>query len=424
VVRNAVSHGIESPEERVRAGKPPAGRVTIEAVQRQGSVEILVRDDGRGLDFAAIEAKARHLGMLGPDTIPDREQLARMIFQPGFSTKEQVTDLAGRGIGMDVVASEVEQLRGSVSVDSRDGAGTTFGLTLPLAAMIEQVLVLRAGDQSYAISQAPIETVLCIEPDQITQSSDGLRVRVGGQDLPAIPLTALTGQPAGHPSTALVVQDGDDRVAVLVDRIEAQREAVVRPLGRLFSGHPFITSATFAGDGQVVFVIDASRLPALLRRVAAPLLRIDASAVVPAAAPESATVLWADDSISVRKLAGHFLSAEGWSAETAVDGTDALEKLRRGRFRILVTDLEMPRMHGYELLQEIRADPRLCDLPVVVCSSRSSEKHRRRAREAGATGYLTKPFTQEALATVLLECLDKDRAAQAEDAPPAGADAV
>lgn len=417
VVRNAVSHGVESPEERARAGKPTAGRITLEALQRQGSVEIVVRDDGRGLNFEAIRAKAVRLGMLAEDTLPTRDQLSRMIFRPGFSTQEQVTDLAGRGIGMDVVASEVEQLRGTVAVDSRDGSGTTFGITLPLAAMIEQVLVLRAGDQSFALSQAAIETVLCIEPDHLVHDPEGTRVRVGDSTLPALFLSSLTGQSSGPPSTALVVQDGDDRVAVLVDRIEAQREAVIRPLGRLFSGHPFITSATFAGDGQVVFVLDASRLPALAEHATPPVLRTEKGAFAAAAAPTSATVLWADDSISVRKLAGLFLSAEGWSAETAVDGMDALEKLRSGHFQVVVTDLEMPRMHGYELLQEIRADPRLCDLPVVVCSSRSSDKHRRLAREAGASGYLTKPFTQEALAAVLRECLEPTEA-PGEAAPP------
>ena len=181
-------------------------------------------------------------------------------------------------------------------------------------------------------------------------------------------------------------QGSYQRIALLVDRIEAQREAVIRPLSRLFSGHPFITSATFAGDGQVVFVLDSSRLPALARRTAAakPDVQPESRSLIAGTSKAAATVLWADDSISVRKLAGLFLNAEGWSAETAVDGMDALEKLRSGHFQVVVTDLEMPRLHGYELLQEIRADPELSGLPVVVCSSRSSEKHRRRAREAGA----------------------------------------
>ncbi len=426
VVRNAVSHGIEAPDDRARAGKPTAGRVTLEALQRQGSVEIVVRDDGRGLDFDAIRAKAERLGMLPPGHEPERDELAQMIFRPGFSTKEQVTDLAGRGIGMDVVASEVEQLRGTVAVDSRDGAGTSLGITLPLAAMIEQVLVLRAGDQSYALSQAPIETVLCIEPEHVVYDRTGTKVRVGETMLPALSLTALTDQPGGHPSTALVVQQGEGRVAVLVDRIEAQREAVIRPLGRLFSGHPFITSATFAGDGQVVFVLDASRLPALARQTVASAPRaFDEDSFAPTR-PTNATVLWADDSISVRKLAGLFLSAEGWSAETAVDGIDALEKLRKGHFQVVVAD-GAARFRG-EAVAALVGEPDvvaavdLADLPVVVCRSRSSEKHRRRAREAGANGYLTKPFTQEALASVLRDCLGEteEEAPSIELSPPSG----
>lgn len=424
VVRNAVSHGIESQEDRARAGKTPTGRITLEALQRQGAVEIVVRDDGRGLNFEAIRAKAERLGMLSPGASVARDELAGMIFRPGFSTQEQVTDLAGRGIGMDVVASEVEHLRGTVAVDSKDGAGTNFAITLPLAAMIEQVLVLRAGDQNFAISQAPIETVLCIDPEQVVYDASTLKVRVGDEVLPALSLGSLTGQKPGRPSTALVLQDGEHRVAILVDRIEAQREAVIRPLGRLFSGHPFITSATFAGDGQVVFVLDPSRLPALAHEASAPPMRLgDKEAeATPAQEPTSATVLWADDSISVRKLADLFLSAEGWTAETAVDGIDALEKLRSGRFQVVVTDLEMPRMHGYELLQEIRGDPQLCHLPVVVCSSRSSEKHRRRARDSGADGYLTKPFTQEALAAAVRECLGESTAEMpnVESSAPAG----
>jgi chemosensory pili system protein ChpA (sensor histidine kinase/response regulator) len=211
-------------------------------------------------------------------------------------------------------------------------------------------------------------------------------------------------------STAVVLRGGEHRIALLTDRIEAQREAVVRPLGKLFAGHPFLNSATFAGDGQVIFVLDVGRLADLIgtelgRAAAEAGARSVADAEDADAENDDATVLWADDSISVRKLGGHFLAAEGWSARTAVDGRDALEKLRQGNYRVLVTDLEMPRMHGYELLTEIRSDPRLASLPVIVCSSRSSEKHRRRAQEAGASGYLTKPFTQATLAAALREAL-------------------
>ena len=424
LVRNSVSHGLEPADERRARGKSEIGTIELRAVQRHGSVEVTVRDDGRGLDFTAIRAKAERQGLISPSETVSRDELAKLIFRPGFSTQSRVTDLAGRGIGMDVVMGEVEQLRGTVSVDSQDGRGASFTIRLPLAAMIDQVLLLRAGTQVYALSQGPIESVFNVEPEMLRETADGLLLRIGEDHVPALSLPTLTagctgtawqtarderGARGGTGTTAVVLRGGEHRMGLLVDRIEAQREAVVRPLGRLFAGHPFLNSATFAGDGQVIFVLDVGRLADLL---GSELARAAADAAVKPAASDDvaeeqndATVLWADDSISVRKLGGHFLAAEGWSAETAVDGRDALEKLRRGRYRVLVTDLEMPRMHGYELLGEIRSDPRLASLPVIVCSSRSSEKHRRRAHEAGANGYLTKPFTQASLAAALREAL-------------------
>jgi chemosensory pili system protein ChpA (sensor histidine kinase/response regulator) len=429
LVRNSVSHGIEAAEERRTRGKAEVGTIELRAVQRHGSVEVTVRDDGRGLDFAAIRAKAERLGLISASETLSRDELAKLIFRPGFSTQSRVTDLAGRGIGMDVVMGEVEQLRGTVGVESQDGRGAAFTIRLPLAAMIDQVLLLRAGTQVYALSQGPIESVFNVEPELLRDTADGLLLKIGDDHVPALSLPMLTASCAGTAwqtgrhddgrasraasavgATAVVLRGGEHRMVLLVDRIEAQREAVVRPLGRLFAGHPFLNSATFAGDGQVIFVLDVGRLADLLgselARAAAETMAAqpDASEDV-AEEQDGATVLWADDSISVRKLGGHFLAAEGFTAQTATDGRDALEKLRRGRYRVLVTDLEMPRMHGYELLTEIRSDPALASLPVIVCSSRSSEKHRRRAQEAGANGYLTKPFTQASLAAALRDAL-------------------
>lgn len=429
LVRNSVSHGIEPADERRARGKSEAGTIELRTVQRHGSVEVTVRDDGRGLDFTAIRKKAERQGLISPSETVSREELAKLIFRPGFSTQSRVTDLAGRGIGMDVVMGEVEQLRGTVSVDSQDGRGAAFTIRLPLAAMIDQVLVLRAGTQVYALSQGPIESVFNVEPEMLRETADGLLLKIGEDQVPALSLPMLTagctgtawqsarngddGRAArigsGPGTTAVVLRGGEHRMGLLVDRIEAQREAVVRPLGRLFAGHPFLNSATFAGDGQVIFVLDVGRLADLLgselARAAAEAAGASGASEEVAEEQDDAMVLWVDDSISVRKLGGHFLAAEGWTAQTAVDGRDALEKLRRGRYRVLVTDLEMPRMHGYELLSEIRSDPRLATLPVIVCSSRSSDKHRRRAQEAGANGYLTKPFTQASLAAALRDAL-------------------
>ena len=285
LVRNAVSHGIEPVEERRTRGKPDTGQIELRAVQRHGSVEVTVRDDGRGLDFAAIRAKAERLGLASPSETMSRDELAKLIFRPGFSTQSRVTDLAGRGIGMDVVAGEVEQLRGTVSVDSQDGRGASFAIRLPLAAMIDQVLLLRAGTQLYALSQGPIESVFNVEPEMLRETADGLpaahrrgarpRAVAAGADRQLRDARLAAGESRGRRhrpparrasagATAVVLRGGEHRIALLTDRIEAQREAVVRPLGKLFAGHPFLNSATFAGDGQVIFVLDVGRLADLI----------------------------------------------------------------------------------------------------------------------------------------------------------------
>lgn len=408
LVRNAVAHGIGTPAQRERRGKPAAGRIFLEAIQRHGNVELRVRDDGEGLDYDSIRQRACERGLLDPAGNPREQELASLIFQPGFSTRATADGVAGRGVGMDVVATDVEQLRGRVHVTSERGHGTEVRIVVPLGAIIDQVLLLRGGEQTVALSQGPVETVLNIEAEDLESSTTAsghqrLVLRQGAETIPACRLDALVGNPvAESPGTAVILRCGEERTALLVHRIEAQREAVIRPLGALFESHPFISSATLKGDGEVVFALDATRIVPELHAVpTGPALPGERSEKL-----VSTEILWADDSISVRKLADHFLKAEGWSHETAVDGRDAIEKLRQGKFRVVVTDLEMPRMHGYELLHEIRNDPQLSNLPVIVCSSRTSAKHRRRAAQAGANGYLTKPFSRASVAAAIRAVLD------------------
>jgi chemosensory pili system protein ChpA (sensor histidine kinase/response regulator) len=403
LVRNSVAHGITTPGERERAGKTASGHIRIEALQRHGNVEIRVHDDGEGLDFAAIRRRGCERDLLRAGDESDPATLARLIFEPGFSTREKADAVSGRGVGMDVVATEVERLRGTIAIDSTEGAGTEVRIHVPLTSIIDQVLLLRAGQETLALAQGPVETVLNISSDDLREANDQVELRIDKQWIPALILHQLVGSPADQLArTAVIVRSGEIRLALLVQRIEAQREAVIRPLGTLFEKHPFISSATLTGDGEVVFALDASRLAAFASDPA----RIGAQITATPEAQEETTILWADDSISVRKLADHFLASAGLASDTAVDGYDALEKLKQGNYRVLVTDLEMPRMHGYELLHEIRADPMLVDLPVIVCSSRSSEKHRRRARQAGANGYLTKPFTQESVTQAIRALLE------------------
>jgi chemosensory pili system protein ChpA (sensor histidine kinase/response regulator) len=412
LVRNAVSHGIECPDDRIASGKAPCGQISIEARHGEDSISIIVADDGRGLDFPAIEAKARRLGWIGPDDRPGVEQLTRMIFEAGFSTRQDADDLSGRGVGMDVVADELDRVRGRVDVHSEPGRGTRFVLEIPLSQMIERVLVVEAGEARFALLQSAVETAVRIDERSLRQDETGTWLRLGTEELPVLRLSDVVGSDPAKCTTALVLRRRSDRLVLAVDGLEGQREAVIRPLGPLFDAHPFVRSGTLAGDGHVLFVLEAGRLHAGLAQGATQTTS-ESEARTPARAdPVSGgdSILWVDDSMSVRKLADAFCAEQGWRAQTAGDGIEALEKLGRNSFRLVITDLEMPRMHGFDLLAAIRADPRLKDLPVVVCSSRAAERDLRLARDAGASDYLAKPFSLQTLARTLTPYLGTSRA--------------
>ena len=412
LVRNAVSHGIECPDDRIASGKAPGGQISIEARHDEDSISIIVADDGRGLDFPAIEAKARRLGWIRPDDRPGVEQLTRLIFEAGFSTRQDADDLSGRGVGMDVVADELDRVRGRVDVHSEPGRGTRFVLEIPVSQMIERVLVVEAGEARFALLQSAVETAVRIDERSLRQDETGTWLRLGTEELPVLRLSDVVGSDPAKCTTALVLRRRSDRLVLAVDGLEGQREAVIRPLGPLFDAHPFVRSGTLSGDGQVLFVLEAGRLHAGLTQ-GAPQTPSESEARTSARTdPVSGgdSILWVDDSISVRKLADAFCAEQGWRAETAGDGIEALEKLERNSFRLVITDLEMPRMHGYDLLATIRADPRLKDLPVLVCSSRTAERDRRLARDAGASDYLVKPVSLQTLARALTPYLGASRA--------------
>lgn len=398
ILRNAVSHGIEPPAVRQARGKPATGVARIVAVQRQNSVLLSAQDDGAGLDFDAILVKGRALGLVAPDAAPNRDQLLRLIFQPGFTTGETVTGLSGRGMGMDVVARDIAALNGSLMVDSSDGRGTTIHIALPTTTTIDEVLLLQTGVQLFVLPIDFIEQVIEIEMTELTQVGGQPMLKVRNELLPVLFLAPLVGEPAPvENAVAVLLRAGDRVMALIVDCVQAQQEVVIRPLGPLLDTHPLLSGATISGAGTVIFVLHVGRLFDLLASVAARQATFILGESSDAAPAEARAVLFVDDSISVRKLATRFLETGGLEVDTAVDGLDALEKLASGRFRIVITDLEMPRMHGYELIAEIRRHPQYRHLPVIVCTSRSSEKHRRRARELGVQGYITKPFTKDQL---------------------------
>lgn len=398
MVRNGVKHGVELPAVRQTLGKPTVGTIRIVASQRHNSVLLSVQDDGHGLDFAAILDKARTMQLVDPSSDPPREQLLPFIFRPGFTTETTLTDLSGRGVGMDVVARDIAALNGSLLVESKDGQGTTIRIALPTTTSIDEVLLLQAGEQVFVLPVDFVEQAITIEMSDLIDVGGQRMLKVRNQLLPVLHLGPLVGEPVPAAAVAaIVLRAGDRAMALIVDRVHAQQEVVIRPLGPVLEAHPFLSGATISGAGAVVFVLHVGRLFDVLAQAADRQATFILRESTDAPAADARAVLVVDDSISVRKLAARFLESDGFEVDTAVDGLDALEKLASGRFRLVVTDLEMPRMHGYDLIAEMRRHPQHATLPVIVCSSRSSEKHRRRAREVGAQGYLTKPFTKEQL---------------------------
>lgn len=401
IVRNAVSHGVESPGVREVRGKPHTGTIRITAVARHNSVTLAVGDDGAGIDYQRILQKAVALNLVDPANPPGREQLLSFIFRSGFSTQEEVTDLAGRGVGMDVVARQVAALNGSVLIDSREGQGTTVRLALPITTSIDEVLTLDVGEQVYALPVDFVDRVVPVDREELVQDGTSTLLPVGEERVPALFLAPLVGEPvAPGNAVAVVLRAGERVMALVIDRVRTQQEVVIRPLNRVLAAHPFLSGATISGGGDVIFILHAGRLFELLGLASDQWMAVEGLEAVetrPMEGGAARAVLVVDDSISVRKLAVRFLESEAIEVDAAVDGLDALEKLSQKNYRVVVTDLEMPRMHGYELVEAIKTNPEFAHVPVIVCTSRSSDKHRQRAKAAGADGYITKPFSKEEL---------------------------
>jgi chemotaxis protein histidine kinase CheA/ActR/RegA family two-component response regulator len=397
VVRNAVGHGIEPPADRARAGKPLAGRITLEARREGNTLVIAVQDDGRGLDYEAIAAKGRRLGLIGPDERPGTDRLNALIFQPGFSTRGQANAISGRGVGMDVVAREVELLRGRVELTSQAGQGTRLAMRLPARLSLEHVMVVRVGGQALAIPTAAIDSV------GRDEGRDDEGAAVGDRRPPAAHLGPILGFPesARVPCPTLVIAGaGGEAAAVRVDAVDGPLEMVVRPLGPLLTGHPAISGVGLTTGGEIVLAVDVA---GLLR-----LAHAGPSAATAPTAGDRPRALVVDDSLSVRRIATRNIRALGLEVDEASDGEQALGKLRDRPYRLIVTDLEMPRMDGFALLAELGRTGVLGRTPVVVASTLSDPETRRRVLELGARAYVNKPVVAEELADVVGTILADD----------------
>jgi len=402
MLRNAVAHGIENREQRLAAGKPEVGEITVKLVQEGNEIILAMSDDGKGLDTERIRARAEAMGLLQPGQAADEATLFDFIFQPGFSTAAELTQLAGRGVGMDVVKTEVSELGGRIEILSTAGKGTTFRLYLPLTLAVTQTLLIRAGSHLYAVPSTMIEQVMEMKEKGLTAIREQGEVNWQGNRYPFHFLPHLLGDAEAMPEAhrqywVLLLRSGSQRVAVLVDELKGNQEVVVKNIGAQLARVVGIAGATVLGDGRVVLILNpvalASRTPVVSVQAAIPV------------APEPAvtemeslpTVMVVDDSLTVRKITSRLLMREGYQVILAKDGVDALEQLIEVMPDVILSDIEMPRMDGFDLVRNIRADERLRALPVIMITSRTADKHRNYALEIGANHYLGKPYDEAEL---------------------------
>ncbi|MEN5205503.1 Hpt domain-containing protein [Stenotrophomonas sp. TWI700] len=393
MLRNSVAHGLETPEQRRAAGKPEEGEIAIR-LRREGSEIVLeVADDGAGLDRAAIRRRAEQRGLIAADAVLGDAELDAMIFSPGFSTADQVSQLAGRGVGMDVVHNEVRQLGGSVDIHSVSGQGVTFTLRLPQTLAVTQAVFVQIGETTFAVPVASVSGIGRISRERFETANGGYHY--GGEEFALHDLGTLIGQAQARAEgqaqvPLLLVRAGDLRVAVAIDQVLGNREIVVKPVGLQIASVPGIYGATITGDGRVVVILDVA--PLVRRYLANPHKPITAAAKV--SDRDVPLVMVVDDSLTMRKVTGRILERHNFEVTVARDGIEALERLEERVPDLMLLDIEMPRMDGYELASVMRADPRYQGVPIVMITSRSGDKHRQRAFELGVQRYLGKPYQE------------------------------
>jgi chemosensory pili system protein ChpA (sensor histidine kinase/response regulator) len=410
MLRNAVAHGLETPADRRKAKKPEEGTVRLH-VQREGSEVVLkVSDDGRGLDKDAIRNKAVERGLLKPNAEVTDATLYGFILETGFSTAESVSRLAGRGVGMDVVYSEIRQLGGSLSIESEAGKGSTFTIRLPFTLAVTQAVFVKIGDTSFAVPIASVQGVGRVGRAELEKQlgSENPAFMYAGESYAIHDLGRLIGHAPAKAQDSLqmpllLARSGDLRAAICIDQVLGSREIVVKPVGPQVNSIPGIFGATIMGDGRVVVILDVAPL---VRRQA----NIDRNAVVAPPAPVAPVrripaVMVVDDSITMRKVTGRVLERHNMEVLTAKDGVDAIEKMAERVPDLMLLDIEMPRMDGYELAQNMKSDPRLKDVPIIMITSRTGEKHRQRAFDIGVNRYLGKPYQEVELMRNVFEML-------------------
>ncbi|MDH5346464.1 MAG: response regulator [Nitrospira sp.] len=412
LVRNSVYHGIEPAVERVARGKPAVGTVYLHAAHRGNSVIIEVEDDGVGLDLTKIRAKAIKMGLADPDnlqTMSDEEAL-QLIFLPGFSTAEKVGDQAGRGVGLDVVKRVIEGMNGQIEVESMPGVGTKFTLNLPLTLLIATALLVRAGTERYAIPLLNIHEVTMPVASSMRAEDGRTLLQVAEQAIEVQSLYHVLRREVGSVDWTMpvvIVRTATGPMGLAVDELLGRQEIVIKSLGMLKPlEHSFFGGATIDPEGRVLLVLDPARLVSRETKESVAQTVLAETTVwheellpdeLVSNERQDARLLLVDDSLSIRKFVGKMLESAGYQIDTAVDGEDGLRKASVAEYRMILTDLEMPKLNGFEVIQALRSRPETKQTPIVVMTTRAGDKHRQMALSIGANAYIAKPVEERVL---------------------------
>jgi len=397
LLRNAIVHGLENPEQREHKGKPPIGNIALTLRQEGNEVVFEFKDDGAGLNTQKLRQKGLEQGLLQANEPVSDEKVMLLIFETGLSTATELTEISGRGVGMDVVRSEIKALGGRIEVSSVPDQGASFTIYLPLTLAVMKALMVRAGNESYAIPAVMVEQVQQIKPAELVELYQTGHAEWQGKSYPLHYLSRLLGDhertPDNKPYNAvLLLRSGEQRMALHVDELSGNKEVVVKNLGIQLSRLQGIAGATVQANGKVVLILNPVPLAQMATQMQEP-----GETVVAAPVKRIPVVMIVDDSLTVRKFTTRLLTRVGYDVVTAKDGVDALEKLAEMTPDVMLLDVEMPRMDGFELAKHMRRDSKLQSLPIIMITSRTAEKHRNYALEIGVNEYMGKPYQDEDL---------------------------
>lgn len=408
MLRNAVAHGIETPDERRQSDKPQTGTVEIDFGREGAEIAIVVKDDGRGIDVQAVKSKAIERGLMSEDAQLSDHDIIQFILETGFSTAQEVSQVAGRGVGMDVVNNEIKQLGGNLIIDTNPGQGTTFTIYLPLTLATGRALMVQVADEMYAIPLIGIENIVRVPHEDLENllKTPQAQYQWQGESYQFMHLGTVLNinQPMlpgeGRKAPILLARSGDQRVALLVDHLLGSREIVVKSVGPQLSTVRGVTGATIMADGRIALILDLS---VLAREAIAAGELLSQQAEEESVEHETPLVMVVDDSITVRKVTQRLLQRHNYRVTSAKDGVDAIAELQETKPDVMLLDVEMPRMDGFELAEHMRSDDALNQIPIIMITSRTGEKHRERALNIGVNRYMGKPYQEHELLAAIEE---------------------